>query len=82
VAGAAHVIEPPSTILCRRWHEGALHLSSRRSSRRSWWLQCRGSNGRFPNRLLWRNRTRRLDSGTASPPLTLLLRARGGLHSS
>jgi hypothetical protein len=53
VAFAAQIVEAPRTVLRRGRHEGALRLRCRRSGWWSWWLQCRGGDGRFSNGLLW-----------------------------
>jgi hypothetical protein len=76
-AGRAHVVNPLGIILGRRWHEGALRLRCRRPWRCSRWLQRRWSDGGFSDRLLWRNRTRRLAALTL-----LLLRGWWGLLAS
>ena len=81
-SGAAHVVEPARIILCRRRHEGALHLRRRGPRRRSRWLQRGWSDGGLSKRLLRRNRTRWLPGGTAGAALTLLLRAGRRLRNS
>jgi hypothetical protein len=72
-AGPAHIIETPRIILSRRWDEGALQLCSLRAGRRRRRLNCGRRDCGLSDRLLRRNRTRRLAGGTAGAALTLLL---------
>jgi hypothetical protein len=72
-AGAAHIIESPRIILSRRWDEGTLHLCSLRAGR---WRRRLNRGWRYcglSDRLLRRNRTRRLGRGASRTALTLLL---------
>ena len=59
-AGAAHIIEAPGIILRGRRHKGTLRLCCRRCGWRGRGLHGRGRDRRRADRLLRRDRTRRL----------------------
>jgi hypothetical protein len=76
-AGPAHIIKTRCIILRRRWHEGALQLRRLRPGRRRRQLNRGWCHGGLSDRLLRRDRTRRLDCQAPGTALTLLLLRNG-----